>query len=223
MARKGPMKKLLFFLRLPVPALAQNLRYDSSAIGPRGPIPFASIGVCSQPANVNSAPCSPLIALCTSFSSSCAQPGTLNADNLGNFHFYAPASAFPVTVQIYGPQVAAPFALLDQNAPGGFFSKTTTEVCIGTCAMVLTGQIQLFKITLTGNTVANSMTSVVGAPVTVYFEISQDSGGAHTWTWPANSIGGCTIASSAFSTTTPPFVCDLVHSDSLWPRATKRR
>jgi len=214
---KGPMKKLLLLLLLSVPVFGQNLRYDSIAIGPRGPIPFASVGVCSQPANVNSAPCSPLIALCTSFTSSCTQPGTTTADNLGNFHFYAPSSAFPVTVQIYGPQVAAPFALRDQNAPGGFFSKSTTEVCIGTCAMVITGQIQLFQITLTGNTVANSFTSTVGAPATLYFEISQDSGGSHTWTWPANSIGGCTIASAAFATTTQSFVWDGVNAVAIGP------
>lgn len=211
------MKKLLLFLLIAAPVLAQNLRYDSIALGPRGPIPFAAVGVCAQPANVNSAPCSPLIALCTSFTSSCTQPGTTTADNLGNFHFYAPSSAFPVTVQIYGPQVAAPFALLDQNAPGGFFSKSTTEVCIGTCAMVITGQIQLFQITLTGNTVANSFTSTVGAPATLYFEISQDSGGSHTWTWPANSIGGCTIASAAFATTAQSFVWDGVNAVAIGP------
>jgi hypothetical protein len=212
------MKKLLLLLLLSVPVFGQNLRYDSIAIGPRGPIPFASVGVCSQPANVNSAPCSPLIALCTSFTSSCTLPGTTTADNLGNFHFYAPSSAFPVTVQIYGAQVAAPFALRDQNAPGGFFSKSTTEVCIGTCAMVITGQIQLFQITLTGNTVANSFTSTVGAPATLYFEISQDSGGSHTWTWPANSIGGCSpINLAAFSTTTQAFVWDGTNAVAIGP------
>jgi hypothetical protein len=214
------MKKLLLFLLLAVPCWGQNLRYDSIAIGPRGPIPFAAVGICSQPANVNSAPCSPLIALCTSFTSSCTQPGTVNADNLGNFHFYAPANAFPVTVQVYGPQVAAPFALTDQNAPGGFGSKTTTGVCIGTCPSVITGSIQLFQITLTGNTVANSITSTVGAPATLYYEISQDTGGAHSWTWPANSIGGCTIASTPFSTTSQSFVWDGVNAVAIGPCVT---
>ena len=97
-------------------AVGQNSRYDSMALGPKGPIPGAKVAVCSQPANTNAQPCSPLAALCASLTdATCAQPNPLTADSLGNYHFYSKQSQGPFTIQIYGPQVASPLILPDQS------------------------------------------------------------------------------------------------------------
>ncbi len=102
---------------------------------------------------------------------------------------------------------------------GGLTLTTTTSSCTGTCPIVIAGQTQLFQITLTGNTTANPISAVgIVPPATVYFELIQDSGGSHTWTWPSNSIGGCSpIDLVASSTTTQAFVWDGVHAVAIGP------
>lgn len=112
------MRKLLLLTLILMPSLvwAQNARYDGIAIGPRGPVPGASIAVCNQPATTTTTPCSPLA---TIFSSAAGGPqaNPFQADAFGNFHFYAqPSSVF--TVQLYGPQINPPTVLLDQAMPG---------------------------------------------------------------------------------------------------------
>jgi hypothetical protein len=97
-------------------AAGQNSRYDSVALGPRGPIPSATIAVCQQPAVTTTQPCSPLASLCSSLSDAvCNQPNPFTADSLGNYKFYAKPSAAPFTIQIYGPQVASPVVFPDQG------------------------------------------------------------------------------------------------------------
>jgi hypothetical protein len=54
------------------------------------------------------------------------QSGALTADTLGNFHFYAPTSTAPYTVQIYGPSVAAPYVSTDQLVLVNVFPSTVT-------------------------------------------------------------------------------------------------
>lgn len=122
------MKKwywLLVFLA--VPAFAQESRYDGIALGPKGPVPGASIAVCTQPANTSTTPCSPLANLCSSLTDVvCTQPNPVTADSLGNFHFYYKPTQTPVTIQIYGPQVASPVVYPDQiPAPGTLVSNNT--------------------------------------------------------------------------------------------------
>jgi hypothetical protein len=96
---------------------AQNVRYDGVAQSPKGPIPFALVAVCTQPANTTIQPCSPLANLCSSLSdTSCSQPNPTSADSLGNYHFYAKQTQTPFTVQIYGSQVATPQVLTDQSS-----------------------------------------------------------------------------------------------------------
>lgn len=97
-------------------SFAQNDRYDSIALGPKGPVPNAKVAVCTQPAVTNPAPCTPLANLCATLSDVvCGAPNPVTADQLGNYHFYAPRAAAPYTVEIYGPQVAAPYILTDQQ------------------------------------------------------------------------------------------------------------
>jgi hypothetical protein len=113
------MRKLIL-LFLVATAFGQNGRYDNIAWGPKGPVPFASIGVCSpQPANVSATPCTPLASLCSSLTDTgCTSPNPVTADFLGNYHFYIKNSAQPFTVQIFGPQVASPFVMVDQFTAG---------------------------------------------------------------------------------------------------------
>lgn len=101
---------------------------------------------------------------------------------------------------------------------GGLTLNTTVATCTGTCPVVIGGQTQLFQITLTGNTTANPISAVgITAPATVYFEMIQDSGGSHTWTWPSNSVGGCTIASAANSVTVQAFAWDGSKAYAIGP------
>lgn len=98
-------------------AFAQNSRFESVALGPKGPIPFALVAVCTQPANTSSQPCSPPANLCSSLSDTiCTSPNPLTSDALGHYQFYIKQAQSPFTVQIYGPQVESPLVLPDQSA-----------------------------------------------------------------------------------------------------------
>jgi len=99
------LKYTLVILSFTCTAFSQNLRYDNVAYGPRGPIRDALIAVCSQPANTNTQPCTPLAPLCsTTTDTTCTSPHRLQADGHGTF-----------TVQTYGPQVISPFVQRDQG------------------------------------------------------------------------------------------------------------
>src|SRR5215469_7771316 len=101
-------KKLLFItLVLPGTLLAQYGRYDGVVRGPSGPIGYQRIAVCTQPANTSTTPCSPLATIYSNTSGTggpVANP--FQADQLGNFHFYAAVGSY--TVQVYGPNVQVP-------------------------------------------------------------------------------------------------------------------
>lgn len=89
---------------------------------------------------------------------------------------------------------------------GGNALTTVALTCTGTCASVISAQIQLFQVTLTGNTTADPISAVgISPPAVIYYELIQDSGGAHTWVWPSNSRGGCTISGTANNTTVQAF------------------
>ena len=93
-------------------AWAQDGRYDSIVLGPRGPVAGASIAVCTQPAVTTIAPCTPLATLFTDSTGATVAPNPLNADALGNFHFYAAPGLY--TVQLYGAGISPPTVLKDQ-------------------------------------------------------------------------------------------------------------
>ncbi len=107
----------LIILLLATCAFAQNSRFDSVAVGPKGPISFATVAVCTQPAITTTQPCSPKANLCSSLSDDiCTSPNPLTSDSLGNYHFYIKQAQSPFTVLIYGPRVASPLVLPDQSA-----------------------------------------------------------------------------------------------------------
>jgi hypothetical protein len=101
-------------------AHAQNVRQDGVVSSRSGqPAGGAFVAVCTQPANTSVAPCSPLAPLCSSLSDiACTQTNPVQADGLGNFHFYAKLTSLPVTIQYFGPNVPT-YSVPDQTFGGG--------------------------------------------------------------------------------------------------------
>jgi hypothetical protein len=109
---------LAFFAALP--ASAQNTRVDGIALTRGGaPAPGANVAILSpQPANTTTAPGSPLAALCLNLTDTlCGQPNPVQADGLGNYHFYI-ATGTTYTRQIYGSGLST-LVSPDQLAGGG--------------------------------------------------------------------------------------------------------
>ena len=118
--RKLMLKHLLVVVSLTGAAFSQNLRYDNEVYGPKGPIPDALIAVCTQPADTNVQPCTRLAPLCSSTGdTTCTGPNPLQADAVGNYHFYVTSGVGAFTVQTSGPQAISAFAQTDQGTfPG---------------------------------------------------------------------------------------------------------
>lgn len=101
---------------------------------------------------------------------------------------------------------------------GGSTVLTTVVPYSPTPSFQDAAQIQLFELTLTGDATAQPMTFVgVTPPGLIYFQITQDGSGGHTFTWPANTVGGCTIASGAGVTTTQAFVYNGTNATATGP------
>lgn len=111
---------LIAILSLAPAAFCQNVRYDNVVIGPRGPIPNATIAVCTQPATISTTPCSPLASLFNTAAGGGAAPNPLLSDSSGNYHFYAAPGIY--TIQIYGAQLQTPFVMTDVGFGGNILS-----------------------------------------------------------------------------------------------------
>ncbi len=104
---------------------------------------------------------------------------------------------------------------------GGSTTLTTVVPYSSTPAFQVAAQNQLFEITLTGNASAQPLTFVgITPPSYITFQITQDSSGGHTWSWPANSVGGCTIGSGANQVTTQQFVYNGTNATAVGPCVT---
>lgn len=131
---------LLLGLLLPLASQAQSVRFQSQAISTRGAgIANATIAVCSQPANTNTQPCSPLATLATSTSTTSGGANPLTADSFGNFFFYAAPGRY--TVQIYGPAVSGQFVTADAEVSSTITVSVPQIKQGGTCTVA---QIQSF-------------------------------------------------------------------------------
>jgi hypothetical protein len=119
------VKKTLLWLLLlfPCAVSAQNYRYDNIVLGPRGPVPAASVAVCTQPANTSMLPCSPLATI-FSTAGGASQANPLTTDALGNYHFYAASGLY--TIQIYGPQVSSAVVMTDVSIGGSVLTGSNT-------------------------------------------------------------------------------------------------
>src|SRR5215469_12261103 len=121
------------------PALSHTQgRYDGVLQGPRGLLANQQIAVCTQPANVNTQPCSPLATLYTDATLTTACTGTLQVtpnnpggaasscsnplltDQFGNYHFYIASNVY--TIQSFGPSVQTPYFQKDIPSGGNVLS-----------------------------------------------------------------------------------------------------
>ena len=91
---------------------------------------------------------------------------------------------------------------------GGGTSTTTTSVATSTSPTFnVIASIQLFKLTITANTVSLPVTFTnVQAPALITFQITEDGVGSHTFAWPTNVTGGGAIDTTANHTTTQTFI-----------------
>jgi len=98
---------------------------------------------------------------------------------------------------------------VDGVGGGGTQLTTVIGATSGSVTFVDQSQNQLFQVTLTGDMVGLPISAVgVVPPGVITFQITQDSVGGHAFTWPANAIGGCTIAGAASSTSVQTFIWD---------------
>jgi hypothetical protein len=101
---------------------------------------------------------------------------------------------------------------------GGSTTLTTVVPYSPTPVFIVSAQNQLFEITLTGNASAQPLSFVgITPPSIIFFQITQDGSGGHTFSWPANSIGGCTIGSAANQVTTQEFMYDGMNATAVGP------
>jgi hypothetical protein len=118
-----------------------------------------------------------------------------------------------------GTNCAAGSSLYTVNGIGGGVSTLTTLVTYSaTPVFNVAAQNQLFIITLTGNASSQPLTAVgITPPGLVTWEIIQDGAGGHTFTWPSNVIGGCTIGSLANQVTLQHFIWDGTNAIATGP------
>lgn len=118
-----------------------------------------------------------------------------------------------------GTNCASGSTLYTVNGIGGGSTTLTTIVPYSaTPAFQVAAQNQLFEITLTGNASAQPLTFVgITPPSYITFQITQDSSGSHTWSWPANSVGGCTINPAANSVTQQVFIYNGSDATAVGP------
>lgn len=104
---------------------------------------------------------------------------------------------------------------------GGVTLLSSAETCSASCPAAIAAQFQLIQITLTGNGVASPLTAVgITPPAWVAFEITQDAAGGHSWTWPANLVGGAPVGTGSNQVTTQFFVWNGSKAEALGPAVT---
>jgi hypothetical protein len=149
-------------------------------------------------------------------------PVVLTAGGSANIWLQAGQAYAFVVKSAGGTNCASGSTLYTVNGIGGGSTTLTTIVPYSaTPAFQDAAQNQLFEITLTGNASAQPLTFVgVTPPGYITFQITQDASGGHTFSWPANSIGGCTIGSAANQVTTEEFVYNGSNATAVGPCVT---
>jgi hypothetical protein len=121
-----------------------------------------------------------------------------------------------------GSNCASGSTLYTVNGIGGGVSVLTTVVPYSsTVTFQVASQNQLFQLTLTGNASSLPLTAVgIVPPGLIAFQITQDSAGGHTFSWPSNVIGGCIIGSGTNQVTTQFFVWNGTNATATGPCVT---
>ena len=117
-----------------------------------------------------------------------------------------------------GTNCASGSTLYTVDGVGGGASVLTTLVTYSATPLFnIAAENQLFKITLTGDATSQPLTAVgIIPPAIVTWEITQDVAGGHTFTWPANVIGGTAVGTGSNQTTTQQFIWDGTNAISSW-------
>lgn len=101
---------------------------------------------------------------------------------------------------------------------GGTTTLTTMVTYSATPTFAAAAQNQLFEITLTGNATSQPLTAVGITPPAIFtWEITQDGSGAHTFTWPSNTLGGSTISAGANTVTQQSFIWNGSEAIAMGP------
>ena len=205
-------------------AAAQGTRWDLGAPGSAGAtmitggsgyppiyaVPGVTLNFCTLPAI--GVPCTNFATTYTSLTlaSSCptnAQVVLQNSSacqatgaNDGSMGVYLAAGGlYAYTLTVNGVS-SGPFIANVPGAPGQAVTPVTTPVsCPASTLFPITSEAQAFIVTLTNNCAASNLTAVAAIvpPALVVFQITSN---AHTFTWPANVIGGATVAASGVTT-----------------------
>jgi hypothetical protein len=99
-----------------------------------------------------------------------------------------------------------------------FFSSTTVGFS-ATPAFPVATQVQLFKMTLTGNVTGSTLTfggSIV-SPAFIIFELTQDATGGRTFVWPTNVLAAPVLNSGANETTSVILYYDGTNAIAVGP------
>lgn len=109
------------------------------------------------------------------------------------------------------------------NGIGGTssYNSTTVTPSGGSATFTATAQNQLFLLTLNQNVTSLALTAVgVTAPGWLTFQITQQSPGSYTFSWPSNVSGGCAVGPAAGSVTTQSFVWNGTNAYAVGPCTT---
>jgi hypothetical protein len=148
-----------------------------------------------------------------------ANPVVLSAAGYGSIWIQA-GLAYRIKVASFGGVNCASGATqyTVDGVGAGVTTLTTTVTYSPTPVFTDASQNQLFKITLSGDATSQPLTAVgVTPPGLITWEISQDVSGGHAFSWPANSIGGCTIGSAPNQTTLQHFIWDGFNAIATGP------
>jgi hypothetical protein len=110
-----------------------------------------------------------------------------------------------------GTNCASGSTITTTDGIGGGTSQTTTNVAFSSSpSFSIAANNQLFVFPLSGDATANPLSVISGIlpPAIVTFKITQDVVGGHSFSWPANSVGGTTVCQTANCVTQQTFVWD---------------
>lgn len=128
--------------------------------------------------------------------------------------------AYRLSVKSFGgTNCASGSTLYSVDGIGGGLTLLTSNVPYSpTPSFPIQAQNELFTILLTGDAVAQTLTAVgVLPPAFIVFQITQDSSGGNSFTWPSNVIGGAPIGTAANQVTTQEFVWNGSNATALGP------
>jgi hypothetical protein len=138
-----------------------------------------------------------------------ANPVVLSAGGNANI-WLAAGSSYTIKVVAYSGAVncVGGSTVYVVNGIGGGGSVLTTNVTWSSTPLFTDqSQIQLFTITLAGNTTALPLVVTgVTPPGLITFQITENSTGGWSFVWPSNMVGGAQIGTNANQVTTQSFI-----------------